>query len=284
MLGNYIALMKLRVVELLLVTTVPALFLASNGLPDLKITIATLIGGTFAAGAANTLNMILESDSDKLMARTASRPVATGVISKVNATIFAMLLVTLSFLTFFIFTTILATLLTAFAILFYVLGYTVLLKKNTSQNIVWGGIAGCMPVLIGQAAVTNSLTFTSFLFFLVVFFWTPPHFWALAVKYREQYKAADFPMLPAVAPMSDVVKQMWFHSTLMVITSIAVLISADISIWFIIATSALLLGWKLELIRLTKSNSDTDATRLFNWSITFLSIYSLLIVFGVLLK
>jgi protoheme IX farnesyltransferase len=276
--------MKLRVVELLLVTTVPALFLASNGLPDLKITIATLIGGTFAAGAANTLNMILESDSDKLMARTASRPVATGVISKVNATLFALALLTLSFLTFAIFTTILATLLTAFAILFYVLGYTVLLKKNTSQNIVWGGIAGCMPVLIGQAAVTNSLTFTSLLFFLVVFFWTPPHFWALAVKYRDQYKSADFPMLPVVAPMSTVVKQMWFHSTFMVITSIAVLVSADISIWLIVATSVLLLGWKLELIRLTKSNSDTDASRLFNWSITFLSIYSLLIVFGVLLK
>jgi protoheme IX farnesyltransferase len=284
MLANYIALMKLRVVELLLVTTVPALFLASNGLPDLKITIATLIGGTFAAGAANTLNMILESDSDKLMARTASRPVATGVISKVNATLFALALLTLSFLTFAIFTTILATLLTAFAILFYVLGYTVLLKKNTSQNIVWGGIAGCMPVLIGQAAVTNSLTFISLLFFLVVFFWTPPHFWALAVKYRDQYKSADFPMLPVVAPMSTVVKQMWFHSTLMVITSIAVLVSADISIWLIVATSVLLLGWKLELIRLTKSNSDTDASRLFNWSITFLSIYSLLIVFGVLLK
>jgi protoheme IX farnesyltransferase len=276
--------MKLRVVELLLVTTVPALFLASNGLPDLKITIATLIGGTFAAGAANTLNMILESDSDKLMARTASRPVATGVISKVNATLFALALLTLSFLTFAIFTTILATLLTAFAILFYVLGYTVLLKKNTSQNIVWGGIAGCMPVLIGQAAVTNSLTITSLLFFLVVFFWTPPHFWALAVKYRDQYKSADFPMLPVVAPMSTVVKQMWFHSTFMVITSIAVLVSADISIWLIVETSVLLLGWKLELIRLTKSNSDTDASRLFNWSITFLSIYSLLIVFGVLLK
>jgi protoheme IX farnesyltransferase len=284
MLANYIALMKLRVVELLLVTTVPALFLASNGLPDLKITIATLIGGTFAAGSANTLNMILESDSDTLMARTASRPVATGVISKVNATLFALVLLTLSFLTFAIFTTILATLLTAFAILFYVLGYTVLLKKNTSQNIVWGGIAGCMPVLIGQAAVTNSLTITSLLFFLVVFFWTPPHFWALAVKYRDQYKSADFPMLPVVAPMSTVVKQMWFHSTFMVITSIAVLVSADISIWLIVATSVLLLGWKLELIRLTKSNSDTDASRLFNWSITFLSIYSLLIVFGVLLK
>jgi protoheme IX farnesyltransferase len=284
MLANYIALMKLRVVELLLVTTVPALFLASNGVPDLKITIATLIGGTLAAGGANTLNMILESESDKLMARTADRPVATGVISKSRATWFAIVLVALSLSTFAIFTTVLATLLTAFAVGFYVMGYTMMLKKNTSQNIVWGGIAGCMPVLIGQAAVTNSLTLTSFLFFLVVFFWTPPHFWALAVKYRDQYKSADFPMLPVVAPMSSVIKQMWFHSTLMVITSIAVLISADISIWLILATSALLVGWKWQLIRLSKSESDVDASRLFNWSITFLSIYSLLIVFGVLLK
>jgi protoheme IX farnesyltransferase len=266
------------------VTTVPALFLASNGVPDLKITIATLIGGTLAAGGANTLNMILESESDKLMARTADRPVATGVISKSRATWFAIVLVALSLSTFAIFTTVLATLLTAFAVGFYVLGYTMMLKKNTSQNIVWGGIAGCMPVLIGQAAVTNSLTLTSFLFFLVVFFWTPPHFWALAVKYRDQYKSADFPMLPVVAPMSAVIKQMWFHSTFMVITSIAVLISADISIWLILATSTLLVGWKWQLIRLSKSESDVDASRLFNWSITFLSIYSLLIVFGVLLK
>jgi len=284
MLANYIALMKLRVVELLLVTTVPALFLASNGVPDLKITIATLIGGTLAAGGANTLNMILESESDKLMARTADRPVATGVISKSHATWFAIALVTLSLSTFIVFTTVLATLLTAFAVLFYVFGYTMMLKKNTSQNIVWGGIAGCMPVLIGQAAVTNSLTLTSFLFFLVVFFWTPPHFWALAVKYRDQYKSADFPMLPVVAPMISVIKQMWFHSTFMVITSIAVLLSADISLWLILTASALSVGWKWQLIRLSKSESDIDASRLFNWSITFLSIYSLLIVFGVLLK
>ena len=284
MLANYIALMKLRVVELLLVTTVPALFLASNGVPDLKITIATLIGGTLAAGGANTLNMILESESDKLMARTADRPVATGVISKRHATWFAIALVTLSLSTFIVFTTVLATLLTAFAVLFYVFGYTMMLKKNTSQNIVWGGIAGCMPVLIGQAAVTNSLTLTSFLFFLVVFFWTPPHFWALAVKYRDQYKSADFPMLPVVAPMISVIKQMWFHSTFMVITSIAVLLSADISLWLILTASALSVGWKWQLIRLSKSESDIDASRLFNWSITFLSIYSLLIVFGVLLK
>jgi len=276
--------MKLRVVELLLVTTVPALFLASNGFPKLITTIATLLGGTLAAGSANAFNMVIETESDKLMARTASRPIITGEISKRAALIFAIFIGVISLAIFLIFTTKLTAALTLFAIAFYVFGYTLLLKKNTSQNIVWGGIAGCMPVLIGQAAVTNSLTLTSWLFFLVVFFWTPPHFWALAVKYRDQYQAADFPMLPVVAPMSSVVKQMWFHSTFMAITAIAVLVSADLSIWLLIATAVLILGWKLELTRLTRSNTDLNAGRLFNWSIAFLSLYSLLIVFGVLLK
>jgi heme o synthase len=282
--ASYISLMKLRVVELLLVTTVPALFLAADGMPKLSITLATLIGGTLAAGSANTFNMVIESDSDKLMARTSSRPIVTGQISKRSALIFASFIGLASLLIFSVFTTYLAAGLTLFAIAFYVFGYTILLKKNTSQNIVWGGIAGCMPVLIGQAAVTNSLTLTSWLFFLVVFFWTPPHFWALAVKYRDQYQAADFPMLPVVAPMKSVVKQMWFHSTFMAITAMAVMVSADLSTWLLIATALLILGWKLELTRLSKSSTDLNAGRLFHWSITFLSIYSLLIVFGVLLK
>jgi protoheme IX farnesyltransferase len=276
--------MKLRVVELLLVTTIPALFLASNEMPKFSVTLATLIGGTLAAGSANAFNMVIESDSDKLMTRTASRPVVTGQISKKSALLFATLIGLASLAIFLIFTTFLAAGLTLFAIAFYVFGYTMLLKKNTSQNIVWGGIAGCMPVLIGQAAVTNTLTLTSWLFFLVVFFWTPPHFWALAVKYRDQYQAADFPMLPVVAPMKSVVKQMWFHSTFMAITAMAVMVSADLSIWLLIATAILILGWKLELTRLSKSSTDLNAGRLFHWSITFLSIYSLLIVFGVLLK
>jgi len=282
--AGYISLMKLRVVELLLVTTVPALFLAAGGMPELSITLATLIGGTLAAGSANTFNMVIESDSDKLMARTSSRPVVTGQISKRSALIFASVIGVTALLIFSIFTTFLAAALTLFAITFYVFGYTLLLKKNTSQNIVWGGIAGCMPVLIGQAAVSNSLTLTSWLFFLVVFFWTPPHFWALAVKYRDQYQAADFPMLPVVAPMKSVVKQMWFHSTFMAITAMAVMVSADLSTWLLVATAVLILGWKLELTRLSKSSTDLNAGRLFHWSITFLSIYSLLIVFGVLLK
>lgn len=284
MIAGYISLMKLRVVELLLVTTIPALFLASNGMPKFSVTLATLIGGTLAAGSANAFNMVIESDSDRLMTRTASRPVVTGEISKRSALVFATLIGLASLTIFLIFTTYLAAGLALFAIAFYVFGYTLLLKKNTSQNIVWGGIAGCMPVLIGQAAVTNTLTLTSWLFFLVVFFWTPPHFWALAVKYRDQYQAADFPMLPVVAPMKSVVKQMWFHSTFMAITAMVVMVSADLSIWLLIATAILILGWKLELTRLSKSSTDLNAGRLFHWSITFLSIYSLLIVFGVLLK
>lgn len=283
-LKSYIQLMKLRVVELLLVTTVPALFLATNGIPKLSTTIATLIGGTLSAGSANAFNMALESESDKLMSRTAKRPIASGSISRNAAYLFATVTGLIALGIFQIYTTSMATVLTLFAIAFYVIGYTMLLKKNTSQNIVWGGIAGCMPVLIGQSAVTNSLTLTSWLFFLVVFFWTPPHFWALAVKYRDQYQAADFPMLPVVAPMKSVVKQMWFHSTFMAITAMAVIVSADLSNWILIATAILILGWKLELIRLSKSKSEVDAGRLFHWSITFLSIYSLLIVFGVLLK
>ena len=215
---NYLSLMKLRVVELLLVTTVPALFIASKGIPSVSVTIWSLLGGTLAAGGANSFNIVIEADSDRLMKRTANRPIATGQISKESGLIFSLFITVLSLLIFYVFTTTLATLLTAIAIIFYVLVYTITLKRNTSQNIVWGGIAGCMPVLIGQAAVTNSLTLTSWLFFIVIFFWTPPHFWALAIRYKDDYAAAGIPMLPVVAPMKSVIKQMWFHSIAMSIT------------------------------------------------------------------
>ncbi|NDB07267.1 MAG: protoheme IX farnesyltransferase, partial [Actinobacteria bacterium] len=214
----YIALMKLRVVELLLVTTVPALFLASDGLPDLAITLATLLGGTLAAGAANAFNMVIESDIDQVMGRTSTRPLVRELMSEGAALTFAFAITVISLLTFWIFTNPLATGLTVAAIAFYVFGYTVGLKRRTSQNIVWGGIAGCMPVLIGWAAVTGTLSLTAWLFFLLIFFWTPPHFWALAIKYRDDYERAGVPMLPVVAPMKSVVAQMWFHSTAMVIT------------------------------------------------------------------
>ena len=276
--------MKLRVVELLLVTTVPALFLASNGVPDISITIWSLLGGTLAAGGANAFNMVIESKSDQLMKRTANRPIVTGEISKANGLFFATLVSILSLLIFYVFTTPLATALTAGAIIFYVLGYTLALKTRTSQNIVWGGIAGCMPALIGQAAVTNTLTLTSWLFFLLIFFWTPPHFWALAVRYKDDYSAAAIPMLPSVAPMKSVIKQMWFHSTLMVVISMLVITSAKLSLWVLLASLFLIIGWKIQLINLTKEPSEVNAGKLFQASIIFLSIYSFLLVIGVLLK
>ena len=281
---NYLGLMKLRVVELLLVTTVPALFIASEGIPSISVTFWSLLGGTLAAGGANAFNIVIEADSDRLMKRTANRPIATGQISKKNGLIFSSLISILSLLIFYVFTTTLATILTAIAIIFYVLIYTITLKRNTSQNIVWGGIAGCMPVLIGQAAVTNSLTDTSWLFFLVIFFWTPPHFWALAVRYKDDYAAAGIPMLPVVAPMKSVIRQMWFHSIAMSITSVALIINANMSLIILIASIILILAWNLQLVNLTKSPTEPNASKLFQASIVFLSIYSFLIVAGVLLK
>ena len=276
--------MKLRVVELLLVTTVPALFLASNGIPSVSITFWSLIGGTLAAGGANAFNMVIESKSDQLMKRTANRPIATGEISKLNGLIFAFLISILSLVIFYIFTTVLATLLTATAIIFYVIGYTMMLKNRTSQNIVWGGIAGCMPVLIGQSAVTNTLTLTSWLFFLLIFFWTPPHFWALAVRYKDDYTAASIPMLPVVAPMKSVINQMWLHSTLMAVNSVLVITTAKLPIWTLVLSVLLIIGWKIQLIKLTKEPTEVNAGKLFQASIIFLSIYSFLLVIGVLLK
>ena len=276
--------MKLRVVELLLVTTVPALFIASEGIPSISVTFWSLLGGTLAAGGANAFNMVIEEKSDRLMKRTANRPIATGKISKKNGLIFSSFISILSLLIFYIFTTNLATLLTAIAIIFYVLIYTITLKRNTSQNIVWGGIAGCMPVLIGQAAVTNSLTTASWLFFIVIFFWTPPHFWALAVRYKDDYSAAGIPMLPVVAPMKSVIKQMWFHSIAMSTTSIALIINTKMPASILIFSIVLVLAWNLQLVNLTKSPTEPNAGKLFQASIVFLSIYSLLIVVGVLLK
>ena len=278
----YIALMKLRVVELLLVTTLPALFLAAKGVPPLGLTIATLIGGTLAAGASNAFNMIIEVDSDRLMERTAKRPIVSGAVSETQAFIFASALTIISLLIFSIFTTLWATILTAAAIIFYVFGYTIGLKRRTSQNIVWGGIAGCMPVLIGWAAVTNSLSLTAWLFFLVIFFWTPPHFWALAIKYKDDYAAAGIPMLPVVATIKSVEKQMWFHTIGMVITSLGVNWSANLPWWCWVITIAIALGFGLELLKIDGPDSNKAAARLFQWSITYLSVFSLLLVIAAL--
>ena len=278
--------MKLRVVELLLVSTLPAMVLANKGLPSFGLTLATILGGTLAAGSANAFNMAIESESDTLMKRTANRPTVTGQITKIKAFIFASVIGILSILIFAIFTTSLATLITIIAIAYYVIVYTLALKKNTSQNIVWGGAAGCAPVLIGWAAVTNSLSPTAWALFFVIFFWTPPHFWALAIKYKDDYEAAKIPMLPVVASQKMVLNQMWFHTILMVISSIAVLAFAGLQWWTYPVTVALGFVYASQLISLKSgaANYAVVAGKIFQWSITYVSLFSLLLVFAQLLN
>jgi protoheme IX farnesyltransferase len=278
--------MKLRVVELLLVSTLPAMVLAAEGLPSFGLAMATIFAGTLAAGSANAFNMVIESDIDKLMARTAKRPIVTGVISRKSAAIFATLVGTLSLIIFWVFTTPLATLLALVAIIFYVVVYTMALKQRTAQNIVWGGAAGCMPVLIGWAAVTNSLSITAWAFFFVIFFWTPPHFWALAIKYKDDYAAAGTPMLPVVATKGRVHKEMWFHTILMITSSIWLILAAGLPLWSLIATIALGLVFAVQLVALKEGSSEYAkvAGKIFQWSITYLSLLSVLLVVAQLLS
>ena len=278
--------MKLRVVELLLVSTLPAMVLAEKGLPPLSLTVATLIGGTLAAGSANAFNMVIESESDKLMKRTAKRPLATGVLNKSEAVIFATAIGLISLAIFQIYTTTLATILTAIAIVFYVWVYTILLKKRTSQNIVWGGAAGCMPALIGWAAVTNSLSVTAWSFFLVIFFWTPPHFWALAIKYKDDYSAAHIPMLPVVVSKTHLLRQMWIYTVAMIASSVLLIINADLQSWAMAITVLLGLIFAAQLRGLDEKSENYEkvAGKIFQWSITYLSLLSVLLVVAQLLK
>jgi protoheme IX farnesyltransferase len=278
--------MKLRVVELLLISTIPAMVLAEQGVPSLALVAATLIGGTLAAGSANAFNMVLESDLDTLMKRTAKRPIVTGAISRTHAAIFATVIGALSLLIFWIFTEPLAMILTAVAIAFYVMVYTMALKRHTSQNIVWGGAAGCMPVFIGWAAVTNSLSWAAVAFFFVIFFWTPPHFWALAIKYKDDYEAASIPMLPVVADRNVVVRNMWFHTVAMIASSVALIVLADLQWWAMAVTIALGLVFAFQLVQLKENseNYNAIAAKIFHWSITYLTLFSALLVIAQLLK
>jgi protoheme IX farnesyltransferase len=226
--------------------------------------------------------MIIEVDSDRKMKRTDKRPLVSGEVTVQAAFGFALALAIASLVIFFIFTTLWATALTLIAIIFYVFVYTIGLKRRTSQNIVWGGIAGCMPVLIGWAAVTNSLSLTAWLFFLLIFFWTPPHFWALAIKYKDDYAAAGIPMLPVVASIKSVQRQMWFHTIGMIAASLGVLASAHMPVWIWAITIIIGLGFIVQLIKIDGADSGAAAAKLFQWSITYLSVYSLLLVIGVL--
>ncbi|GAA2068832.1 heme o synthase [Aeromicrobium halocynthiae] len=238
--GAYVALTKPRIIELLLLTTVPVMFLAARDVPPLWLVVATMVGGSLAAGSANALNCVVDADIDTKMRRTARRPLPRHKVSNTSALVFGLVLGVVSTLWLGFFVNWLSASLALAANVFYVVGYTMLLKRRTTQNIVWGGAAGCFPALIGWTAVTGELAWAPVVLFLVVFFWTPPHFWALAMRYREDYAAASVPMLPSVATSAEVSRQIVRYSWLMVATSLALWPVAGTG-WFY-PGAALLLG------------------------------------------
>lgn len=216
---SYVALTKPRIIELLLLTTVPVMFLAAQAVPPLWLVVATVVGGTLSAGSANALNCVVDADIDQLMRRTSRRPLPRHQVSTNGALVFGLALGVVSTVWLWMLVNPLSALLALAANVFYVIGYTMILKRRTSQNIVWGGAAGCFPALIGWTAVTNELAWAPVVLFMVVFFWTPPHFWALAMRYREDYSAASVPMLPSVASSDEVSRQIVIYSWVMVATS-----------------------------------------------------------------
>ncbi|MBU3685257.1 MAG: protoheme IX farnesyltransferase [Mycobacterium sp.] len=222
-LAGYLSLTKPRVIELLLVTTIPAMLLADRGHVDLVLILSTLFGGMLAAGGANTLNCVADADIDKVMKRTAGRPLARAVVPRSHALVFGLALSVGSFFWLWWTTNLLSAHLAAATIAFYVLVYTLLLKRRTPQNVVWGGAAGCMPVMIGWSAVTGTIGWQALVMFAVIFFWTPPHTWALAMRYKDDYRAAGIPMLPVVATERQVARQIVVYTWLTVVATLALI-------------------------------------------------------------
>jgi len=272
----YVSLTKPRIIELLLVTTIPTMILAAGGWPDLGTMVAVIVGGSLAAGGASTFNSVYDRDIDRLMQRTAHRPVASGRISARAGVVFGTILSVLSLVVLAVFTNALAAVLAAVAIIAYAVGYTILLKRHTASNIVWGGAAGCMPVLIGWAAVTGSLTWAPVALFLVVFFWTPPHYWPLSLRYREDYLAAGVPMLPVLASPRIVMRHIAVYSVLMIASSLALIWLAPMGPVYTVTAAALGVLFLAEVTRLwvsvARGVADPAPMRLFHGSITYLAV------------
>jgi protoheme IX farnesyltransferase len=270
----YVALTKPRIIELLLVTTVPTMVLAARGLPSGWLVLATLVGGSLAAGSANALNCWYDRDIDGVMHRTERRPLARHVVSPRNALVFGLVLGALATLELALTTNVLSALLADVAIAFYVLVYTMVLKRRTSQNIVWGGAAGCMPVLIGWSAVTDSVSWAAVVLFAIIFFWTPPHFWALAMRFRDDYAAAGVPMLPVVASPAAVARRIVAYSYAMVATSLLLLLDASGPVYGVAAAvlGVVFLREAHLLQARVRRGEVVSPMRLFHWSITYLAL------------
>jgi protoheme IX farnesyltransferase len=274
----YVGLTKPRVIELLLLTTVPVMFFAARGIPELGLVVATVIGGTFSAGSASVFNCVYDRDIDEQMRRTRRRALPRHIVSPRSALVFGFVLGILSTVILAVWVNPLSAALSVGAKAFYVFGYTMLLKRRTTQNIVWGGLAGCFPALIGWTAVTGELSWVPVVLFAVVFFWTPPHTWALALRYREDYANVDVPMLPVVVPAREVGRQIVLYSWVMVATSLLLWPVAGTGIFYPIAAAVLGAGFLVESHRMwarargTESLGVIQPMRLFHSSNLYLSL------------
>ncbi|MGD8201132.1 heme o synthase [Ornithinimicrobium sp. W1679] len=277
-LRDYVALTKPRIIELLLVTTFPVMFLAQRGVPPVWLIVATLVGGTLAAASANVLNCYLDRDIDAQMNRTSARPLVTGTVSPRAALVYGAVLGVASVLWLGLLVNWVSAWLGLAAIALYVVFYTMILKRRTSQNIVWGGVAGCVPVLIGWSAVTGSVSWEAVILFLVVFFWTPPHYWPLSMRFREDYAAAGVPMLPVVAEDVAVGRRIVAYAWVTVLTSLVLVPVAPMGwIYTVVAvvSGALFVVESHRLLgraRRGVAGPALGAMRLFHYSISYLTL------------
>ncbi len=279
--GAYVALTKPRIIELLLVTTVPAMFLAARGVPPLWLVFWTLVGGTMAAGAANAINCYLDRDIDLLMTRTRRRPLPAHAVNPEDALVFGLILGVVAFAVMAVFTNLVAAFLTLLAMAFYVVIYTMLLKRSTPQNIVLGGAAGALPPVIGWAAVTGDIALPALMLFAIVFYWTPPHFWALSLRLRRDYEAANVPMMPVTHGVPETTRQIALYSVLMVALTLVFFAVARMGLIFL--AGALILGalFLFQAFEMWRDGTDARAVRLYKFSITYLTALFALIILDV---
>ena len=254
----YVGLTKPRVIELLLLTTVPVMFFAARGVPPLGLVVATVVGGALSAGSASALNCVYDRDIDEQMRRTRRRALPRHIVSPLSATVFGVVLGVLATVVLLVWVNPLSALLALAAEAFYLVVYTMILKRRTTQNIVWGGLAGCFPALIGWTAVTGSLSWVPVVLFLVVFFWTPPHTWALALRYREDYAGVDVPMLPVVAPAAEVGRQIVLYSVAMVATSMLLWPVASTGWLYPIAAAVLGVAFLVQAVLMWRRSIGTE--------------------------
>jgi protoheme IX farnesyltransferase len=270
--GAFVALTKPRIIELLLITTIPTMILAERGWPPLGLVLVTLVGGTLAAGGANAVNMYLDRDIDALMRRTSGRPLVTGVIEPRHALIFAIVLEVAAFVVLWWGANLLAAVLALGAATFYIGVYTMWLKRTSRQNIVIGGAAGAVPVLVGWSAVTDSLDWAPIVLFVAIFCWTPPHFWALAIRYADDYRAADVPMLPAVVPVATAARQMLAYTAAMVVATLVLVPVADLGWIYTVAAVVLGSAFAGATASLVRHPTPARSMQVFTASISYVTL------------